>query len=753
MQTLLASILLYLIASSVAIAQTWTRQNPLPTNERMVAIHFIDSQIGWAIGDYATLLHTTDGGTTWDRQFIDHSYTLHDVYFADALHGWLACEYDVGDVWPYGRILYTSDGGQSWSIQLNEYAEMCYSISFIDSNNGWIADYYGRIHQTTNGGLTWITQNTNQICLRDITFLDSLHGWAVGALGLSMHTIDGGNTWLRDSLGSTNILMYGVTFVDTLYGWSVGVDHSNNRSTTEIFHTTNGGLTWNNQISDTLLDLQNIRFFDRLSGLAAGSITYDSTSSDEIGRLLRTSNGGVSWEELFVPSFNGISNTCFLNPDTGWIASGITYGCPGDVQRTTDGGHTWVDLFSGPKVDLRDIDFINLEAGIAIEYFGRLIRTSDSGTHWEYITNDTMFYFKDLYFLDEQHGWAIGTDIRNGISKVMFSSDFGRTWSVQTSTTALYLKKMSFSDANHGWIAGIYLDNIGNRISGIQRTTDGGLHWSAPQLQPSIWIDQIQFVDSLHGWCVGSSMDIPYHGTITRTTDGGVTWHDLVLPSRVNTLIDLDFINPTVGWVVGYGAQLDSMSNTIFDNMRTTDGGESWQIGSTGAANLYSVTFFDSTTGWAAGMQGRVVHTTDGGASWYVNDTLSYSALNKICFIDRHHGWVAGEFGTIFRYDEIDDGVVESESIRLPSKFTLSQNYPNPFNATTTISYTIPKTGRVELKLFDLLGREVQSLVDETQHSGSYRVTFDGSSLASGIYFYRLHFGNITQTKRMVVLK
>ena len=89
----------------------------------------------------------------------------------------------------------------------------------------------------------------------------------------------------------------------------------------------------------------------------------------------------------------------------------------------------------------------------------------------------------------------------------------------------------------------------------------------------------------------------------------------------------------------------------------------------------------------------------------------------------------------------------------IPKQFSLSQNYPNPFNPATTIKFALPKDVNVTLKIYDLLGREVKTLVNEIKKSGYYEVSFDGSSLASGIYFYRLEAGTFVDTKKMVLVK
>lgn len=96
---------------------------------------------------------------------------------------------------------------------------------------------------------------------------------------------------------------------------------------------------------------------------------------------------------------------------------------------------------------------------------------------------------------------------------------------------------------------------------------------------------------------------------------------------------------------------------------------------------------------------------------------------------------------------------VKQISSDVPKQFNLSQNYPNPFNPTTVIEYSLPKSGAVTLAVYDILGREVSSLVNENQLAGSYKVEFNANKLASGIYFYQIRSGNFISTKRMVLLK
>jgi hypothetical protein len=106
------------------------------------------------------------------------------------------------------------------------------------------------------------------------------------------------------------------------------------------------------------------------------------------------------------------------------------------------------------------------------------------------------------------------------------------------------------------------------------------------------------------------------------------------------------------------------------------------------------------------------------------------------------------DFDGSFTYSDIIEVEVES-----PLEFLLEQNYPNPFNPSTNIKYSVPADGNVSLKVYDILGKEVSTLVDEFKQAGTFDVTFDGSSLSSGVYYYRLTSGEMTTTKKLMLTK
>jgi len=140
----------------------------------------------------------------------------------------------------------------------------------------------------------------------------------------------------------------------------------------------------------------------------------------------------------------------------------------------------------------------------------------------------------------------------------------------------------------------------------------------------------------------------------------------------------------------------------------------------------------------------------------------TYSAMPQnrtfdVVFVDNIHGTgigVSAVYDTVVQYDgsEVITSVDRSQD-DIPARFTLDQNFPNPFNPSTSIKYQLPRRSGVVLKVYDVLGREVRTLVNEEKPAGSYTVKFDASSCSSGVYFYRIQAGDFVQTRRLLLLR
>jgi photosystem II stability/assembly factor-like uncharacterized protein len=199
-------------------------------NLEFFAVQFLDSQNGWALAAKRfpnrniSLAHTTDGGNHWewvDTEIegliaIGFANVQGELVFTDDQHGWVAGG--------RGHVIHTEDGGVSWEEQ--EFCghpvchDRCFGITFVDNQTGWVAG--SELYHTTDGGVTWMPQDIEvDGDLQDIQFIDSHIGWAVGDWGVLVHTTDGGNQWHQmDS--NTFFTLRGLFFVNPQLGWIVG---------------------------------------------------------------------------------------------------------------------------------------------------------------------------------------------------------------------------------------------------------------------------------------------------------------------------------------------------------------------------------------------------------------------------------------------------------------------------------------------------------------------------------------------------
>jgi hypothetical protein len=166
-----------------------------------------------------------------------------------------------------------------------------------------------------------------------------------------------------------------------------------------------------------------------------------------------------------------------------------------------------------------------------------------------------------------------------------------------------------------------------------------------------------------------------------------------------------------------------------------------------------------------AGTQyGGVLVSTDNAAHWTaVNAGLTTTDVRSFAIVGGY--LFAGTYGLGSLYAGPYGGGIFKRSLSemttsvdlplkgLPPQFSLKQNYPNPFNPSTTIRYALSGRSRVTLSVFNALGQQVATLVNETQDSGDHEIRFDGRDLASGIYFYRLRAGDLVQCRKLVYLR
>lgn len=268
------------------------------------SVYFLDQKRGWAVTIGDAILYTNDGGKTWTENFkIDDAHKaelkffkgkvaeLRDVFFINEVRGWV-----VGK----GKnsiILHTTDGGLTWTYQESglrpftvrnpkagksvDLPKNLYSVYFATPQDGWAVGGFGTIIHTSDGGLSWERQKggVSEI-LREVFFVDAETGWIVGRRGTILHTTSGGEGWFRPwkrQNSGTYVDLMGVNFVDKETGWAVG-----GRT---VFHTTNGGDTWEEQVQFSETNsLWSVYFVDRNTGWVVGR-----------GPIQHTEDGGKTW--------------------------------------------------------------------------------------------------------------------------------------------------------------------------------------------------------------------------------------------------------------------------------------------------------------------------------------------------------------------------------------------------------------------------------------------------------------------------
>jgi hypothetical protein len=160
------------------------------------------------------------------------------------------------------------------------------------------------------------------------------------------------------------------------------------------------------------------------------------------------------------------------------------------------------------------------------------------------------------------------------------------------------------------------------------------------------------------------------------------------------------------------------------------------------------------------GYQGKIISTIDGGNTWTEQTSGTFSYLTSVYFTNKFNGWAVGKEGTILKtitginpIDEEPNPVSNS-----PQEFVLYANFPNPFNPTTAIRYALPERTRVTLKIYNNLGQEIRTLVNEVQPAGTFTVEWrgndkKGADVSSGIYFYKLAVDHQVEIRKMILLK
>ena len=413
----------------------------------------------------------------------------------------------------------------------------------------------------------------------------------------------------------------------------------------------------------------------------------------------------------------------------------------------------WVKLNSGTNLNLTGVAVLDSNLVIVIGEKGTMLKTTDSGKSWQKIDlnidNDLNVISNRNLFNVSNHTIAVAGD-----SVFAISLDSGKTWSIQKSP-------YNYTTLDKGFIS-LFASSFYSDSSLILGTNGGHIVYSTDF--GNTWQDTLLFSSKI----IAANFDLfayvpPGSGTGPRVLAASTAEY------IAGNILNKEWEKYNIGLYVPW-QNINSGDLAYSYKFLVGDGGEfaatplllrklpndtTW----TNLSQNLDFGFFPNKIknfGFSVlilGKYGKMFKSTDNGDTWKELSTSVNISLNDVAFYNSEIGYAVGDSGTILYTSNGGVTAVEGNQTNVPGSFKLDQNFPNPFNPVTTIRYQLPRTGFVTLKVYDLLGREVTTLVNEEKSAGKYEVKFDGSNLSSGIYFYRIKAGNFIDTKKFVLLK
>jgi photosystem II stability/assembly factor-like uncharacterized protein len=703
-----------------------------------------------------------------------------------------------------GGIWKTTDGGALW-VPLTDFLTSCAAGGLaLDPNNPAVL-YYGTgeqnysgdswygdgIYKSTNEGETWVKVATTAVGQRFSQLVvdptNSNIVYAAGSVGVFKSTNAGG-TWTSTSSGnSANCLIMDPTNTQVLYTTTGG------SGVNTVRKSTNGGGSWTALSGGLPADGRRTQLAMAPSN---NMILYASiaNSSGGLAGLYRTTDGGDTWTlqastPNYLSSQGWYDNAVCVhptNPDF-VVVGGL------DVYTSSNAGVTLTQRTSWSTTSASNMshaDIHYLEYNGSVLYCGSdggVYKSTNNGVNWSDL-NATMstlqFQSADYDPTDPQKLYG-GTQDNN----LETSTNGGLVWIQRTTGDGGY----SIVDpVTPNYVYGQYVQgslkrsaNYGVSFTEISPSSStGGLFYNPYEMAPSdnniivygqadLWrTTSVKTATTSNGWTqlattgtIGGSVSaigLSYtdtakiyvgtsNGRILITTNSGGAWMTRTGYNKVS-----DFAVDPADDNVCY-ATFTGFTQTMHV-YKTTNGGDTWFSITGNLPNIPTNSIVLRTNAPRTlfiGTDLGVYKSTDEGISWVAfSNGLPTATVYDMKYKEGNQLLLAATHGRgcwMFDYGALITGVDTHKE--LPTQFALHQNYPNPFNPTTNVGFEVKSAGLVEIRVYDVLGREVATLVNEVKEPGTYSALFDASSISSGVYLYRMTAGSFTGTKKMVVMK
>jgi photosystem II stability/assembly factor-like uncharacterized protein len=642
----------------------------------------------------------------------------------------------------------STDAGRSWSKTGMDYV-MVSSVAVNADGDiflGTLGLVEGRIYRSTNDGQTWQLLNLGFGIASVRSLVVSNTGWLfAGCDNGIVRSINNGDDWSLANVGlpQAAVLCLLVSSKDTVFAGT----------TAGLFRSVNGGDEWQAVGSREMqTDIYSL----------TANLDHNLFAGTNRGRVFRSSDAGETWFSVNSGLPDADINSLYAQtPELLFAAT------DSGAYSSIDEGDNWNQLTSIPKTT-RVNAFVSLSSNdhLMATSEGVYIST-DGGTEWK---------IRNIGLLDSRV-WSLLIDSTRRIyagtegGGIYYTDDRGDRW-VQSGLAGTRPYSIALSPEGHlfvgidggvyrstdrgqTWIrlnngfehfptvtsivvhrSGVIFCSLSGTDGGIYRSTDHGEKWSrvteglTTQNTLSLAIDQS---DVLYAGTFG--------GGLFRSTDVGDHWTQRSI-GLMDTVVRTIAVDPCG----------DVYAGTYDGVFRSTNQGMNWSFVGLSTTTVWSIAIH-SSGGILAGSATGIYHSEDRGASWnQLVGGLTDLDVRSIA-IDPQGYALAGTLSSgVFR----STGTlteVEPLSSQVQGWYALHQNYPNPFNPSTAISYDLAARSHVTLRIFNVLGQEVATLVNEIQEAGFRSVRFDGSGLPSGVYFCRFRASNFVQTQKLVLVR
>ncbi len=642
----------------------------------------------------------------------------------------------------FDGIYKSLDGGESWNLVSDNLTQGVYANKILVNNKNYIfaANSHGLFRSTDNGNSwEWLTNydfgTTNTLLLLGG---DTLNASTQNGLYIS---IDDGNTWNSLTTNLSNVWIN--TFArNTQHRIFIGSPDGT------IYSSTNEGQSWDsiiicdysiNSIStfnNSVFVATDIGIYRSLDGGGNWEFVNNGLPSEEyylikqnlIGDVFtlsqngffRSTNYGDNWEVINQEA-NGL-NVLLIDTNNNLYGGSVYWGR--GMYKSTDNGTTWQNKNEGTKnsfiTTLNKSTVGNIWAG---SWGQGLYYSSNGGSNWQYSNfvnkkvSSVICSGDNYIFVATSEGFYL-------------SEDSGQNWVEKDSGLSnLRIEAMELFDSC------LYVGTYG---SGVYKSYNKGNTWV--NINYNLPTQTIKAVSKFNDFLLcGTSQGI------YRLPDSSNNWENIFSVTSPETIFN-DEANSNIYIGTTYdGAYVSTDSGITWNNLVNNGlyAGEVRSFGTDLAGNIYAGTY---------GVGIYVSH--DSGNNWIkLNEGLTHKTVNAL--VTDINGFIyAGTIGGgVYKSIDAITFIPATNNILDVDGYSLSQNYPNPFNPDTKIKYSVAKNCIVIIKVYDLVGKEIKTLVNEYKPRGNYEVEFNGLNLSNGIYFYQMQAERFSDTKKLILIK